>query len=87
MDEDGYKSLNTGAGRIGCAVATIFGILVGPPFFFVVTYTSGGCEGAPQPCHSDDTWLWAGLVIVAAACTAVGLMTRRAILRIQDRSD
>lgn len=85
MSDEGYRSPTTGAGRIGCAVASIFGIIFGLPFLFVVTYTSGGCEGAPQPCHSDSTWLWLGLLIVAASCTAVGLLTRKAILKRQRR--
>jgi hypothetical protein len=85
MRDEGYKSPTTGAGRIGCAVASIFGIVVGMPFLFIVTYTSGGCEGAPQPCDSDDTWLWVGLVLVAAACTGIGLLTRNAIIHRQRR--
>lgn len=85
MDHEGYKSPTTGAGRIGCAVASIFGIVVGLPFFFIVTYASGGCEGAPQPCKSDGTWFWMALIIIAAACTVVGLLTRKAVLSFQSR--
>jgi hypothetical protein len=85
MSNEGYKSPTTGAGRVGCTVTTIFGIVVGGPFLAFIALTGGGCEGAPRPCQSDDTWLWIGLLIVAAACTGVGLLTRRAIIRRQRR--
>ncbi|WP_218035970.1 hypothetical protein [Sphingobium sp. 15-1] len=85
VDHEGYRNPATGAGRIGCAVASIFGIVFGLPFFFIATYASGGCEGAPQPCKSDNTWFWLALLIIALSCTGVGLLTRSTILRFQRR--
>jgi len=85
VDHEDYKIPATGAGRIGCAVASIFGIVFGLPFFFFATYASGGCEGAPQPCKSDNTWFWLALLIIALSCAGVGLLTRRAILSVQRR--
>jgi len=85
VNNEGYRSPATGAGRIGCAVASIFGIVFGLPFFFIATYASGGCEGAPQPCKSDNTWFWIALLMIALSCTGVGWLTRKAILRFQQR--
>lgn len=41
---------------------------------------SGGCEGAPRPCESNDTCFWPGLLSGATACSSVRLFTCNLIL-------
>jgi hypothetical protein len=84
-EEHGYRSGGTAAGRIGCAVAAVAGIVFGLPLLFLATYGGGGCEGAVQPCEGEDRWFWIALAIIAVSCGGLGLLVRAVILRLRRR--
>jgi hypothetical protein len=63
MDDGGYKGGTATGGIVGSIAAAVTLILT-LPIVGLVAFVTGGCEGAPRPCRSND-WLFLSAGVLA----------------------